>query len=65
MGWQDNLTDPGVYPPQFADSHFKGTGRSIENELYFNAARKPPIESPKGIFAKHDYFDTTVMEDVG
>jgi ABC-type nitrate/sulfonate/bicarbonate transport system substrate-binding protein len=85
MGWEENLKDPAVYPPQFADSHFKGTGRSIENELYFNAAQKPLIENPKGIFAmseesieanikalaevgiaaKRDYFDTTVMEDVG
>ncbi|WP_121628989.1 ABC transporter substrate-binding protein [Tropicibacter alexandrii] len=50
-GWEENLADPSVWPPKFADTYFKGTGRSIENELYFNAAQKPLMESPEGYFA--------------
>ncbi|MBW3096191.1 ABC transporter substrate-binding protein [Pseudohoeflea coraliihabitans] len=50
-GWNDNFEDPSVWPPKFADSWFKGTGRSIENELYFNRAQQPLMEHPDGIFA--------------
>lgn len=50
-GWVDNLADPKVWPPKFADTWFKGTGRTIENEIYFNTAQKPLIDSPNGIFA--------------
>lgn len=50
-GWEENLADPSVWPPKFADTYFKGTGRSIENELYFNEAQKPLMESPEGYFA--------------
>lgn len=50
-GWEENLQDPTLYPPTFADTWFKGTGRSIENEIYFNVAQKPLIESPHGIFS--------------
>ncbi len=45
-GWDENLKDPAAYPPKFIDSWFKGTGRSVENEVYFNTAQKPLIESP-------------------
>jgi ABC-type nitrate/sulfonate/bicarbonate transport system substrate-binding protein len=50
-GWETNLADPAVWPPKFADTWFKGTGRTIENEIYFNTAQKPLIESPNGIFS--------------
>jgi ABC-type nitrate/sulfonate/bicarbonate transport system substrate-binding protein len=50
-GWETNLADPTVWPPKFADTWFKGTGRTIENEVYFNVAQKPLIESPNGIFS--------------
>jgi len=50
-GWETNLVDPAVWPPKFADTWFKGTGRTIENEIYFNTAQKPLIESPNGIFS--------------
>jgi ABC-type nitrate/sulfonate/bicarbonate transport system substrate-binding protein len=53
-GWEENLKDPAAYPPTFKDTWFKGTGRSIENEVYFNAAQKPLIESPAGIFSMTD-----------
>lgn len=53
-GWEENLADPTVWPPKFADTHFQGTGRSIENEIYFNIAQKPLMESPEGYFALTD-----------
>jgi ABC-type nitrate/sulfonate/bicarbonate transport system substrate-binding protein len=53
-GWVENFKDPAAYPPKFKDTWFKGTGRSVENELYFNAAQKPLMEHPSGIFAMSD-----------
>ena len=50
-GWADNLADPNAFPPQFKDSWYQGTGRTVENELYFNNAQKPLIEHANGIFA--------------
>lgn len=50
-GWAENLKDPAAYPPKLAESWYKGTGRSNENEVYFNTAQKPLIETPAGIFA--------------
>ncbi|MHB1102223.1 MAG: ABC transporter substrate-binding protein [Devosia sp.] len=50
-GWEENLKDPAAYPPTFAERWFKGTGRSIENEVFFNTAQKPLIEAPGGIFS--------------
>lgn len=50
-GWDENFIDPAAYPPTFADTWFAGTGRSIENEVYFNIAQKPLMEAPDGIFA--------------
>lgn len=50
-GWEEALADPALWPPKWADTWFKGTGRSIENEVYFNTAQKPLIESPGGIFS--------------
>lgn len=50
-GWEENLADPDVYPPTFADTWFKGNGRTIENEIFFNNAQKPLIEAPGGIFS--------------
>ncbi|MFN0191250.1 MAG: ABC transporter substrate-binding protein [Aestuariivirga sp.] len=53
-GWDDNLKDPAVYPPKFAETWFKGTGRTIENEIFFNTAQKPLIEAAGGIFSMSD-----------
>ncbi len=50
-GWNDNFADPRALPPRFADTWFKGTGRTVENEIYFNIAQKPLMEHPDGIFA--------------
>ncbi len=53
-GWAENFKDTAAYPPQFKDTWFKGTGRSIDNELYFNQAQKPLIESAGGILSMSD-----------
>lgn len=53
-GWEENLKDPNAYPPKFAETWFKGTGRTVENEIYFNNAQKPLIESTAGIFSMTD-----------
>jgi ABC-type nitrate/sulfonate/bicarbonate transport system substrate-binding protein len=53
-GWAENFKDPAAYPPKFKDTWFKGTGRSVENELYFNQAQKPLIEHPSGVFSLSD-----------
>jgi ABC-type nitrate/sulfonate/bicarbonate transport system substrate-binding protein len=50
-GWAENFKDPTVYPPKFAGSYFKGTGRTIQNELFFNNAAKPLIDTPSGVFS--------------
>ena len=53
-GWDENLKDPNAYPPKFAETWFKGTGRTVENEVYFNNAQKPLIEAAGGIFSMSD-----------
>jgi ABC-type nitrate/sulfonate/bicarbonate transport system substrate-binding protein len=53
-GWEENLKDPAAYPPKFAETWFKGTGRTVENEIFFNTAQKPLIEAAGGIFSMSD-----------
>ena len=50
IGWDENFKDPTAYPPKFADTWFKGTGRTIENEIFFNKTQQPLMEHPDGIF---------------
>ncbi len=50
-GWEENFRDPTAYPPQFANSWFKGTGREIDNEKYFNEQQKPLMETSNGLFS--------------
>ncbi len=50
-GWTDNFRDPSRYPPLFSNTFFKGTGRTVQNEVFFNNAQKPLIDTPSGIFA--------------
>lgn len=52
--WAENLADPTVWPPKFAETHFAGTGRSIENEVWFNTAQKDLMTSDAGYFALTD-----------
>lgn len=53
-GWDTAFVDPAAYPPKFADSWFKGTGRNIDNEVFFAKAEKPIIAHPKGVYAMTD-----------
>lgn len=50
-GWIENFKDVSKYPSMFEDSYFKGTGRTIQNEIYFNKAQQALMESPNGIFS--------------
>ncbi len=50
-GWEENFIDPAAWPPKWADTHFKGTGRTIANEIFFNTAQQPLIEAANGIFS--------------
>jgi ABC-type nitrate/sulfonate/bicarbonate transport system substrate-binding protein len=64
-GWAENLRDPAAYPPKFADSYFKGTGRSIDNEVFYNSAQKPLIEAASGVFAMSDDMIARTIEALG
>jgi ABC-type nitrate/sulfonate/bicarbonate transport system substrate-binding protein len=50
-GWEENFLDTEKYPPMFAETWFKGTGRTIDNEVFFNGAQQPLIETEGGIFS--------------
>jgi ABC-type nitrate/sulfonate/bicarbonate transport system substrate-binding protein len=50
-GWDENFANVEAYPPKFSDTWFKGTGRAVENETFFNAAQKSLIQTPGGIFS--------------
>jgi ABC-type nitrate/sulfonate/bicarbonate transport system substrate-binding protein len=47
-GWDTNFVDPAAWPPKFAETWFKGTGRTVENEIFFNTAQQPLMEAPGG-----------------
>lgn len=53
-GWDENFKDPAAWPPKFAQSWFKGTGRSIDNEVFFNRAQQALIQHPQGVFTLTD-----------
>jgi ABC-type nitrate/sulfonate/bicarbonate transport system substrate-binding protein len=50
-GWVTNYEDPEGWPPRFADTWFKGTGRTVANEVFFNLAQRPLMENPDGFLA--------------
>ena len=50
-GWEENFIDPTAWPEKWADTWFKGTGRSIDNEIWFNQSQQSLIEAPGGIFS--------------
>jgi ABC-type nitrate/sulfonate/bicarbonate transport system substrate-binding protein len=50
-GWEENFLDTEKYPPMFEQTWFKGTGRTIDNEIFFNGAQQPLIETEGGIFS--------------
>ena len=49
--WDENFKDPNAYPALFKDSWFAGTGRTIENEIFFNNAQQALMQHDAGIFA--------------
>lgn len=49
-GWEENFIDPEAYPEQWADTWFKGTGRTVANEVFFNKAQQSLMETPEGFF---------------
>jgi ABC-type nitrate/sulfonate/bicarbonate transport system substrate-binding protein len=49
-GWDENFRDAAAYPPKYAETWFKGAGRSIDSEIYVNGAQKSLIQHPKGVF---------------
>ena len=50
-GWVENFKDPAAMPPAFANTWFKGTGRSTDADIFLNTAEKPLIDNPAGIYA--------------
>lgn len=50
-GWIENFANLGVYEEIFASTWFDGTGRSIENEKFFNRAQQSLMEAPGGYFS--------------
>lgn len=51
QGWLENFKDAEKYPPEFAETYFKGTGRTIANEIFFNKAQQPLMEASGGFFS--------------
>ncbi|MFV0245729.1 MAG: ABC transporter substrate-binding protein [Qingshengfaniella sp.] len=67
-GWDTAFVDPAAYPPQYANTWFEGTGRSIANEIYFATAEKPLMVHPQGIFTMTEEDiaqNITALEAVG
>lgn len=50
-GWAQNFADPEKWPPRLMTSHFSGTNRTVENEIYFNRAQQPLMQSEAGYFS--------------
>ena len=48
--WDENNADTTLWPPKWVTTHV-GTGRSIDNEVFFNTAQMPLIANPAGVFA--------------
>lgn len=49
-GWVENYNNPEKYAKLFMNSYFKGTGRSLANEIYFNNAQKELILNDGNVF---------------
>lgn len=67
-GWNEALAEPALWPPQWEKSWFAGTGRTIENEVFFNTAQKPLIEADAGVFSiSEDAIALTIqaLESIG
>lgn len=50
-GWDENFKDVYAYPPKFENTFFAGTGRTVDNEIFFNQQQQGLMETPNGIFS--------------
>lgn len=50
-GWIENFTNPDKWPPKMMKSHFAGTNRTVENEIFFNRAQQGLMQSATGFFS--------------
>lgn len=62
QGWNENATDPAKYPAQFADSWFKGTGRSTALDVFQNTAQLPLMQADGGYFAMSEASISATIE---
>lgn len=63
-GWEENFKDVDAYPETFMKTFFKDTGRTVDNEKYFNAQQKPLIETPSGIFSMSEEGIAATLESL-
>lgn len=49
--WIENFTNPEKWPPRLMSTHFSGTNRTVENEIYFNRAQQPLMQATGGYFS--------------
>jgi len=64
-GWEENFKDVNAYPPKFMHSYYEKTGRTVDNEKYFNGKQKPLMESPNGIFSMSEEGIQQTIESLG
>lgn len=51
QGWTENLRDPLLYPKLYHDGWLRPAGRSVAYDQFSNAAYKPLMECPGGLFS--------------
>ena len=63
-GWKENFDKLGVYEERFASTWFKGTGRSVENEKFFNKAQQSLMEAPNGFYSMSEQSISDCIESL-
>lgn len=51
LGWDENFKDPEKYVHAYHDTWFKGTGSTVEAELFFNKTQLSLMDHPKGLYS--------------
>ncbi len=54
LGWDENFKDTAKYVHAYHDTWFKGTGSTVEAELYFNETQLSLMEHPDGLYSMSD-----------
>jgi len=54
QGWKENFIDPKKYVTLYHDTWFKGTGSTVDAELFFNETQLALMEHPRGFYAMTD-----------